>query len=117
MPHVRAGRLKALAIASRQPSPLAPEVPTMSASGLPGYEAASISGMFAPAKTPRAIIDLINGHIMRTLQRDDVKERFAQAGIDAVGSTPDAFTQVIRVDIAKWHKVIREAGIHEDKGR
>lgn len=115
--HVKAGRLKALAIASAQPSALAPEVPTMAAAGLPGYEASSMSGMFAPAKTPRAIIELLNAQIVRALRRDDVKQRFMQAGTDALGSTPEEFAAIIRADIAKWSKVIREAGIHEEKGR
>ena len=117
LPHVRAGRAKALAIAAQQPSPLAPDVPTMAAAGLPGYEAASMSGLFAPAKTPRVLIDLLNTHVVRSLARDDVKQRFAQAGIDAVGSTPEAFAAVIRADIAKWSKVIRDAGIHEERGK
>ncbi len=115
--HVKAGRLKALAVGSAQPSPLAPEVPTISASGLPGFEAAAMSGMFAPAKTPRAIINLLNEKITQALRRDDVKQRFLQTGNDAVGSTPEEFAAVIRADRAKWSKVIREAGIHEERGR
>jgi tripartite-type tricarboxylate transporter receptor subunit TctC len=117
LPHVRSGKLRALAIASAKPSPLAPEVPTTAAAGLPGYEASSMSGMFAPAKTPRAIVNLLSAEIVKALQRDDVKERFLQAGTDAVGSTPEEFAAVIRADMAKWSKVIRAAGIHEDKGR
>ena len=116
-PHVKAGRLKVLAVASAQPSPLAPDVPTMAAAGLPGYEAASISGMFAPAKTPLAIVNLLNDKIMQALKRDDVRLRFMQAGSDAVGSTPTEFSAIIRADRAKWSKVIQEAGIHEEKGR
>ncbi len=115
--HVNAGRLKALAIAAAQPSPLAPDVPTMAAAGLPGYEAASMSGMFAPAKTPRAIVRLLNEKIVQALNRDDVRQRFAQAGTDAVGSTPEEFAVIIRADMLKWSKVIKEAGIHEEKGR
>jgi tripartite-type tricarboxylate transporter receptor subunit TctC len=117
LPHVKAGRLRALAIANAKPSPLAPEIPTMAAAGLPGYEASSMSGMFAPAKTPRAILDLLSGQIVKALNRDDVKERFLQAGTDAVGTTPDEFAAVIRADMAKWSKVIKAAGIHEDAGR
>jgi tripartite-type tricarboxylate transporter receptor subunit TctC len=117
LPHVRSGKLRALAIASAKPSPLAPEVPTMAAAGLPGYEASSMSGMFAPAKTPRAIVNRLSAEIVKALQRDDVKERFLQAGTDAVGSTPEEFAAVIRADMAKWSKVIKAAGIHEEKGR
>lgn len=115
--HVKAGRLRAMAVASAQPSPLAPEVPTMAASGLPGYEAASMSGMFAPAKTPPAIVNLLNTKIVQALNREDVKQRFLQAGTDAVGSTPAEFAAAISADMVKWSKVIRDAGIHEDKGR
>jgi tripartite-type tricarboxylate transporter receptor subunit TctC len=105
--------LRALAVANAKPSPLVPEIPTMAAAGLPGYEAASMSGMFAPARTPAALIDLLNQQIVRALARPDVKERFMNAAIEAVGSTPAEFAAMLRSDTAKWSKVIRDAGIHE----
>ena len=111
--HVKSGRLRALAVASAKPSPLAPEIPTMASAGLPGYEAASMSGMFAPARTPAALINLLNQQIVRALARPDVKERFLNAAIEAVGSTPAEFAAILRSDMAKWSKVIRDAGIHE----
>ena len=109
----KAGRLKVLGVASSRQSPLAPEVPTVAASGLPGFEAASMSGMFAPAKTPSALIRRLNQEILRVLERSDVKERFFAAGIEPIGSTPEEFTAVLRADQAKWGKLIRELGIRE----
>ena len=109
----KAGRLRILGVASAQPSPVAPEVPTLSSSGLPGFEAASMSGMFAPAKTPREIIQRLNQEIVRVLERSEVKERFFAAGIEPIGSTPEGFATVLRADQAKWGKLIRELGIRE----
>ncbi len=113
LPHVRTGRLRALAVGSAQPSALAPDIPTMAAAGLPGYEAASTSGMFAPARTPAAIVNLLNRQIVHALGRPDVKEMFLKSAIEAVGSTPEAFAEFIRNDMAKWSRVIRDAGIRE----
>jgi tripartite-type tricarboxylate transporter receptor subunit TctC len=109
----KAGRMRMLAVASRERSLLAPDVPTMAEAGLPGYEASSMSGMFAPAKTPQAIVNRLNAEIVKALERRDVKERFQSAAIEAVGSTPHAFAAILRADMAKWGKVIREAGIQE----
>jgi len=117
MPNVRRGRLKVLAVASDKPSRLAPEVPTMAAAGLPGYEAASMSGMFAPARTPPAIIDVLYRHIVKALETPSVRERFLKSGWEIVASTPAEFARIIREDMAKWSKVIKAAGIHESKGR
>lgn len=113
MTHVKTGRLKCLAVAQAKPSALAPEVPTFAQSGLPGYEAASMNGMFAPAKTPPAIIHRLNTEILKVISRPEVKERFINAGIEAFGSTPEEFGAAIRADMAKWSKVIKTAGIRE----
>jgi len=113
LPFVKTGRLKALAVASAQPSPLAPDVPTAAAAGLPNFEAASTAGMFAPAKTPRAIVQRLNREIVQALARPEVKEAFERAAIEAVGSTPEQFGEFIKADMAKWGKVIKAAGIHE----
>jgi len=109
----KAGKLRILGVASSKPSPLAPEVPTIASSGLPGFEAASMSGMFAPAKTPPKLIQLLNHEIVHVLERQDIKERFLAAGIEAVGSTPEEFTAILKADQAKWGKLIRELGIRE----
>ena len=111
--NAKAGRVRVLGVGSAQPSPLAPDVPTMAAAGLPGYEAASLSGMFAPAKTPARIIHRLNQEIVRALARPDVKERFMHAAIEAIGSTPEEFGAVVKADMAKWGKVIKAAGLRD----
>ena len=112
-PHIKSGRLKALAVTSSQPSPLAPDVPTASATGLPGYESTSVYGMLAPAGTPPAVIARLSQEIARALSRPEVKDRMFDAGLETMGSTPEELATVMRSDIAKWGKVIRDAGIRE----
>lgn len=112
-PHVKANKLKALAVTSAQPTPLAPDVPTAAATGLPGYESTSVYGMLAPAGTPPAAIVRLSQEIARAANQPEVKERMAGAGLEPMGSTPDELAKVMRADIAKWGKVIRDAGIRE----
>ena len=110
-PHVKSGKLRALAVTSAEPSALAPGLPTVAASGLPGYEAVGMTGMFAPAKTPAAIINRLNQEIVRVLNLPDVKERFLNAGVEVVASSPEQFAAKIKSDIATISKVIKDAGI------
>jgi tripartite-type tricarboxylate transporter receptor subunit TctC len=112
-PHLKSGRLRALAVATSRPSALVPGLPTVAAAGVPGYEAASIIGMFAPAKTPATIIHLLNQEIVRALNRADVKELFLNSGAEVVGSSPEEFAATIKSDMARLGKVIKDAGIHE----
>jgi tripartite-type tricarboxylate transporter receptor subunit TctC len=88
-------------------------LPTVAAAGVPGYEAASIIGMFAPAKTPAEIINLLHQEIVRALNRADVKELFLNSGAEVVGSSPEEFAATIKSDMARLGKVIKDAGIHE----
>ena len=111
VPHVKSGRLQALAVTSAQPSALYPGLPTVAASGLPGYEATSISGVFAPDKTPSAIINRLNQEIVRVLNRPDVRERFVNAGVENVGSTPQQLAAAMKSEMASLGKVIKDAGI------
>ena len=111
-PHIKSGRLRALAVTSLKPSALAPGLPTM-AEFLPGYESVSLNGMFAPIKTPAAIVNLVNQEVARILNRPDAKERLSGAGMDAVVCSPDEFAATIKSEMAKWGKVIKDAGIHE----
>ena len=111
-PHVKSGRLRALAVTSAQPSALVPGLPTVAAS-LPGYEAASILGIFAPAKTPATIINRLHQEIVRAINRTEVKERLFNAGVEVVGSSPEEFTATVKDDMARMGKVIKDAGIHE----
>ena len=113
-PHVKSGKLRALAATSAEPSPMAPGLPTVAASGLPGYELVSMTGILAPAKTPGAVITRLNQEIVRVLNRADVKERFLSIGQEIVGSTPEQFAATIKSDIAKIGKVIKDAGIKVD---
>ena len=111
MPHVKSGRMRALAVTSAQPSALVPGLPTVAASGLPGYEMNSMTGIYAPGKTPAAIINRLNQEIVRALNRADVKERFLNVGVEVVASSPEQFAATIKSEIAKWGKVMRDAGI------
>ena len=113
-PHLTSGRLRALAVTSAEPSVLAPGLPTVASAGLPGYESISIYGLFAPVKTPAAIIRLLNQECARYLRTAEVKERFFKMGVETVGSTPEEFAAAIKSDMTKMAKVIKDAGIRED---
>jgi len=110
-PHVKAGRVKALAVTSAERSSVAPELPTIAASGLPGYESIAIYGIFAPAGTPKAIIERLNREIAGILASADVKERFFAMGMEAVGGSPAQLTARVKSDMVRMGKVIRDAGI------
>ena len=109
--HIRSGRMRALAVASPQPSPLFPGMPTVASAGLPGFESVVMAGMFAPAKTPAATINRVNRELVQTLNRTDIKERFFNGSIETVGSSPQEFAIALKADIARWGKVITDAGI------
>jgi tripartite-type tricarboxylate transporter receptor subunit TctC len=111
VPQMKSGKLRALAVTSAEPSALAPGLPTVSASGLPGFEAIGQTGIFAPAKTPAAVINRLNREIVRFLSRADVKERFLNFGEEVVASSPEQLAAIIKSDLAKWGKVIKDAGI------
>ncbi len=112
LPQVKAGRLRAIAVTSAQRSPFVPGLPTVAEAGVPGYEARQWWGMFAPGKTPRAIITRLNGEIHRILAADDVKARLADEGAEPVlGMTPDAFNAIVRSDIAKWRQIVKDLNI------
>ena len=96
------------------PSALAPGLPTVASAGLAGYEAVSNYGLFAPAKTPAAIVTLLNQEAARVLASAVTKERFYNAGVETVGSTPEEFIASIKADVNRWRKVIKDAGIRED---
>ena len=114
MPHVKTGKLRALAATSSEPSALTPGLPTVAGSGLPGYELVGRTGVWAPAKTPAAIVNRLNQEIVRLLQQADVKEKFLTSGAEAVGSSPEQFSATVKVELAKWRKVIKDANIKVD---
>ena len=109
--HVRSGKLRVLAAASRERNPLAPDVPTFAELGYPGIEVALWYGLMAPAGTPRAIVDRLNAELARILSLPDIRERFAAQGAAATPTTPEQFAQFMRREIARWEPVVKRAGV------
>lgn len=105
------GRLRVLAVTSAQPSPLFPEVPTVAAAGLPGYEALTVDAVVVPARTPAAIVNRLNQEIVRALNEPNTKKTLFTSGVVVVGSSPEELGTFIKSSIAKWSKVIKDAGI------
>ena len=114
MPHVKSGRLRALAITSALSSALAPGLPTVAAAGLPGYESASPLGLFAPARTPDAIIARLNQEMVKVLNAADVKDRLSGSGAEVIASAPEELAATIKADMTRLGRLIREAGIRAD---
>jgi tripartite-type tricarboxylate transporter receptor subunit TctC len=114
MPHVRAGRLRVLAVTSARPSELAPGVPTLAASGLPGFESTSIVGMLAPRKLPAAILARLNREINAVLGKAEVRDKLFKAGMEAAGGEPGLFAETIQAEIDKYGKLIKTVGIRID---
>ncbi len=110
--YINSGKLRGLAVTTAQRSPLLPDLPTLAASGVPGYESIAMFGLFAPARTPTPIINRINQETARCLGRPDVKERFFTMGVETVGGSPEHFVATLKSEMAKWGKVIKDAGIH-----
>ncbi|MEQ1775874.1 MAG: tripartite tricarboxylate transporter substrate binding protein [Burkholderiales bacterium] len=113
-PHLKGGRVRALAVSTPSRSALVPDLPTVSEAGVPGYEASSWYGLLAPAGTPDAVIKRLNVEIVRILDRKDIRDRFASLGSAAASSTPREFSTLIRRDFERWAKVIKDAGIKLD---
>jgi tripartite-type tricarboxylate transporter receptor subunit TctC len=109
--HVRSGKLRVLAAASRERNPLAPDVPIFAELGYPGIEVALWYGLMAPAGTPRAIVDRLNAELARILNLPDIRERFAAQGAAATPTTPEQFAQFMRAEIARWEPVVKKAGV------
>ena len=112
--YVKQGRLRGLAICSLKLSALFPGVPTMSESGLPGYESVSPQGVVAPAKTPAAIVARLNQEMVKALNRADTKQRLGELGIEVVANTPDEYAASMKSDIARTSKLIKDAGIRAE---
>ena len=114
MPHAKAGRLRALAVTSTEPSALAPGLPTVAGSGLPGFESVGLTGMWAPAKTPAPVINRLNQELVRYTNQSDIKAQLLGMGEEVVGSTPEQFATIIGANIAKLSKIIKDVGIKAD---
>jgi len=113
-PHVKSGRLKALAVTSAQPSALAPGLPTVAASGLPGYSMEAIYALVAPLNTPAPVVRKLNQVIVQALDQTDLKERFLNSGVEADFGTPGELATRIKSEIAAVGKLVKDAGIRAD---
>ena len=111
MPQVKAGRLKALAVSSARRSLSAPDVPTVAESGYPGFEYVNWNALFAPAATPRAIINKLNSEVVKIMRDRDLAQKLVSQGAEPAPGTPEQLAQYMRVDFDRWRKVIRAAGI------
>ena len=114
LPHIRAGKLRALAVTGSRRASVTPELPTIAESGVPGYAVDGWYGMLMPAQTPPRIITRFAGGLHRALQAGDVKQRLATQGIDTATSTPDELRKIIAADLVTWSKVVRDAGIQPE---
>jgi tripartite-type tricarboxylate transporter receptor subunit TctC len=110
LPHVKDGKLRALAVTSLKRSPAMPELPTLDEAGLPGFEANTWHGVVLPAGAQAEVVTRLNREIVAILHLPDVVERLSAQGAEPVGSTPEEFAAYIRSETAKWAKVVRESG-------
>jgi tripartite-type tricarboxylate transporter receptor subunit TctC len=113
-PHIKAGRVRAVAVTPKSRVASLPDVPTVAESGVPGYESVSWGGVMAPAGTPAPIIAKLNGEILRILKLPDINEKLSGLGADVVGSTPQEFAAYLKAEIAKWGRVAKQAGVRLD---
>jgi tripartite-type tricarboxylate transporter receptor subunit TctC len=114
MPHLKAGRLKALGVTSAQRSQIFPQLPTIAGSGLPGYSIEATFAMFAPARTPEAIVQRLNHEVVRFLRTPEAKQRLLNTGVEVVASSPEELTAVMKAEIGLMTKLIRTTGIREE---
>jgi tripartite-type tricarboxylate transporter receptor subunit TctC len=108
---IKGGKFRPIAISSAARSTVLPGIPTMAESGVKGFEVTSITGMLAPAATPREVISRLNAAIVKALARPDVRERFGTMALETIPGSPEQFAAYIREDLARWTKVVRDAGI------
>ena len=115
LPQVEGGKVRGLGVSSAQRTQLAPTLPTLAESGLPGYEVTGWNGLLAPAGTPRAIVAKINGEVNRLLKQSEVMQRLSNSSYDASASnTPEQYSEYIRLEIAKWARVVKDSGARVD---
>jgi tripartite-type tricarboxylate transporter receptor subunit TctC len=112
--HIKAGKLKPLAVTTSKRSAALPDVPTLTEAGISGYELNGWSGILVHANTPKEIVSALNREIVGIVKAPDISDRFASLGFDIVGNTPEEFQAFIEGEVAKWGKIVRQANIHAD---
>ena len=113
-PHIKAGKLRALALVAPQRSSALPEVPTVAEAGLRDFEVTTWYGVLAPAGTPRNVVTRLNAELVKIMHSPELKEKLAATGTDPLTSTPEEFAAYIKREIAKWGEVVRKAGVKAD---
>jgi len=111
LPHIKSGKIRALAVTSAKRSVAAPEFPTIAEAGVAGYQHASWVGTFAPAKTPRAVVARLNAEAVKTVQAPEVRTALLRDGLEAVGNSPEEFAAIVKSEVAKWMKIVPAAGV------
>jgi tripartite-type tricarboxylate transporter receptor subunit TctC len=114
LPHVKAGKLKALGVSSKTRSALAPEIPSVDESGVPGYDVTVWFGVLTAAGTPRDVVQRLNAEMVKILTSPEVKDRFGKAGVEVVAGTPEHFQKYLNAEVDRWAKVVQSAGIKAD---
>ena len=112
--HIKSGRLRPIGVTGTARATALPDVPAIRESGVPGYEVSPWFGVLVPARTPSALVTQLNGEIVKVLRSQAIRERFAAEGVEPVGNTPEQFASYIKLELVKWGKVIKEAGIRVD---
>jgi tripartite-type tricarboxylate transporter receptor subunit TctC len=111
VPHIKSGRVRALAVTTARPTPLFPDLPTVAASGLPDYQSVVLYGVFAPAKTPAPVIGRVHQELVRALNTPEVKDAFFRNGTETIGSSPEQLAAALNSEMTRVGRVIRDAGI------
>jgi tripartite-type tricarboxylate transporter receptor subunit TctC len=111
LPHIKTGKLRALAVTGARRSPILADVPTVAESGYPGYEATNWYAYVAPGKTPRDVVERLNRELVRALNSPEVREQLAPHGIEATPSTPEEMARLIESELQVWGRVVKQAGL------
>ena len=114
MGYIRSAKIRALAVTTDKRAPLLPEVPTLAEQGLKGFDATTITGLLAPANTPKDIIERLHGAIVKVTAQQTLRDRFAALGATTLGNSPAEFAEYIKQDYAKWQKVVKDANIRSE---
>jgi tripartite-type tricarboxylate transporter receptor subunit TctC len=111
LPYIQSGRIRGIAVTTAQRAAVLPDLPTLAESGVPGFDASTVTGILAPAKTPREILQRLNGALGQVLAQAQVKERFSTLGAEVQPSSSEGLAAWMREDLAVWVKVVKQAGI------